>query len=98
MDDMKKGDCPNKGCYFSDEPEGMYMCMECTSKQTVHLSEPEMYDLYVDALEEFKNNGTFRRQIRSVDEDMVGDYELDCQIFENKMFEIVNGILIERRK
>lgn len=93
---MRKGECPNSGCYFSAEPYGMYMCEECVKGQTVNMTDDDLCELFFDAIEEFKNNRFFREQIRSVDGDMSGEYVEDCETFEGKMFDIVNGILMTR--
>lgn len=95
---LKKGDCHNLGCYFSDEPYNNHMCIECTLRYSETLDKNDVLEIYHTSVEEFKDSNYFRTQIRSVDEDMSGDYEGDLEIFKKKIFDIVNTILLARQE
>ena len=58
------------------------------------MSPSALYDMYVQSTDEFKCSKHFRQQIRFIDPEMTGEYELDCSIFDQKMFELVNSILL----
>lgn len=94
----KDGYCPNRGCYFSEEPHGNHMCIECTLRYSDKLGDDEVFEIYYCSVEEFKNSNYFRTQIRSVDDDMNGDYDNDLEVFERKIFDIVNTILLDRQE
>lgn len=96
MVDLERGDCPNDGCYYSDTPEGMNMCIECTKALASNMSSEQTYEMYTNALEYFKSDRQFRRHIRENDPEMTGDYEGDLEIFDKKMFEITNALLLEK--
>lgn len=89
--------CNNEGCFFSMNPVGLRMCESCMTTYINNLDEDGLYCMYVDAVNEFKDNGTFRRQIREMDHELIGDYIKDCEVFDKKMFQIINALLLMKK-